>query len=545
VRRPPWPLVFVWLGTLAVFLPALRGEYVDDDLELLRSSPTFAGIAHLWDAIRAPFWGTDLGYWRPLTSALMCIGHALGSGHPWVTHAFALLAHLLAATLAFAILRRLDVATKRAAFAAAVFALHPCQVESVAWVAALGDPLAGAGTLGAVYGWIAWRQKGSHGWPLAACLGLGLALAAKESGLMALGWVVAADVALRVRGTRGPWRAGALGLGLVCAMWFVLRVLVFGDVRAGFDRGQLDVGAHGAHGALLRLYLATSFVALPTGWLAFTPYRWIPPEVASLARALALPAGLTCAALLAAWSAARGRRDVALLGALGMCVAIAPATLLPASLGPWPLADRYLYTASFGVAAVLVGSGRCRLGLAAFLVVVSACASALAVRHWRTHAGVVARALADCPQHPEGHFLHGHLERETAEAAAHAGRMSLAHAHHAAALAAYQRTLTYLQRPLYAGAHLRAVLGLNAQLGAAIAALGGNLEPVAVVRERVLALAAAHPDSAQVQLVLGVVHATASDFARAEAAWLRALALDPASQQAQFNLDRLRANLPR
>ncbi len=538
-RRPPWLLGVVLLCTLGVFLPALRGDYVDDDLDLLAASPTFAGIGYLWDAIRSPFWGFDLGYWRPLTSALMCVGHELGQGHPWPTHACALLAHLLATTLAYAILRRLDVEVKFAALAAALFALHPCQVESVAWVAALGDPLVGLGSLASLLGWIVWRQCGAAGWPVLAWFGFAFALAGKESGLMALGWIAAAELVLRRRGPTPRLHVGALGFLLLALAWLGLRMLVFGDARAGFDRGQLEIGAHGGHAAVLRLYLWTGFAALPTGWLGVTPYRWIPPEVDGLVRALGPQLALTACAVFAAMSAARARRDLAHLCALGFGIALAPAALLPASLGPWPLVDRYLYLAMFGVAAVLIGCGRCRVGLAITLVVVCAAVSIAQVPRWRTHEAVVARALADCARHPEPHYLLGNLERARAEGSSATPGQANAQAHGRTALAAYARVLSRLKRPLYAGEHLRRVLGLNAELGAALTALTGSLKPMPAIHADLVDLARRHPDSAQVQLALGVACATARDLAGAEVAWLRALALDPTSPQAAFNLERL------
>jgi protein O-mannosyl-transferase len=540
--RPPRALVLIWLATALVLGAALGGDYVDDDLDLLGASPAFAGIGHLGEAVRMPFWGYELSYWRPLTSAVMCIGHWLGGGHPWPTHLAALLAHLLATTLVFAILRRLGVQGTFAALAAALFALHPCQVESVAWVAAVGDPLSGAATLLALFGWIAWRERAGAGLPRLAWLGLALALASKESGVMTLGWLLAADVALRRRWPlpRGRWLLGWAGMAVVVAAWLGLRMLVFGDLAAGFDRGQLTLDLHGTDSVALRAYLGSSFVALPSGWLGITPYRWIPPTGAGLWAALPLRALAVLGAGIALVGAAQRQRELAWLGGLGFAFAIAPAVLAPASLGPWPLVDRYVYVAMFGVAAVLLGSGATRAWLGSVLVAVCAVCSAVAVPQWRSHDAVLARALADCPQHPEPHFMAGNAERLTAERprpgrdqAADVGR----HLH--AAVAAYARARARLQQPLYASAHLQRVLGPSIEVGTAMAQLQGQMRPAVAVYRQLDTTADQFPQDANVQIARGIAAAMAGNAAGAEVAWLRALELQPGNDQAAFNLGRL------
>lgn len=540
--RPPRALLLVWLATVLVFGAALRGDYVDDDLDLLGASPAFAGIGHLADAVRMPFWGYELSYWRPLTSAVLCVGHWLGGGHPWPTHAAALLAHLLATTLAFAILRRFGANGTFAALGAALFALHPCQVESLAWVAALGDPLSGAAILLALFGWLRFRERAGASLPLLAWLGVALALAAKESGVMALGWLAVADLLLRRRWPlpRGRWVLGWVGVAIVVAAWLGLRMLVFGDAAAGFDRGQLQLGLTGADSAALRAFLGSSFAAMPSGWLGITPYRVVPPTGGELWAALPLRALAVLGAVLAVASAARRQRDLALLGGLGFAVAIAPAVLLPASLGPWPLVDRYLYVALFGCAAVLLGCGAVRPWLGVVLVAVCAGVSAFAVPQWRDHATVVARALADCPQHPEPQFMRGNAERLAAEAEPPGPQQAAAVARHLRrAIAAYNRARTLLQQPLYAGAHLRHLFGPNLEIGTAMAQLQGQLRPPAAILADLTATAERFPDDANVQIARGIAAAVAGNAAVAEAAWLRALELQPGNDQAAFNLGRL------
>lgn len=551
--------MIVWLTVVAVYAPALAGGYVDDDLDLLAISPTFGGPGRLWEAVWSPFWGEDLGYWRPLTSAVMSLGHWAGGGHPWPTHLVALLCHLCATTLAFRILRRFGIAQVPAALAAAVFALHPVQVESVAWVAALGDPLAGVFVLLAVDAWLAWRQNGAASVPGLAWLGVGLGLASKESGVAAFGWLIAVEIACRAlpcgaapSGTAGGPTARRrrtafawAGVGAVAALWLAGRVLVFGDLGAGFGRGTLDLGVHGLHAVVLRVYLGLGLLAVPTGWLGFTPYRWVPPDLTGL---LAGAAPSLILVLLLGWALVATRRRHAALArfaVVGGLATLGPAVLLPQALGPWPLVDRYAYLLVFAVLSVAVAGGGCRTWLAACLAAVAAVKSASLVPLWRSHDRVVARALADCPHHPEPHFMLGNLELQRGDRSPAQQRPAARRAHYRRAVAAYGATRIRLQRPLYAGAHLRAVLGLNARLGAAMAAMAGRLRDLDAIRSELSELAAERPDSAQVLLALGAAHAEAGDAARAEAAWLQALTRPGLAHQAAFNLGRLYLRLGR
>ncbi len=81
--------------------------------------------------------------WHPLTTIshmLDCQLHGLKAGWHHFTNVFL---HTLAAILLFLALRQLTGAVWRSAFVAAVFAIHPLRVESVAWIAERKDVLSG------------------------------------------------------------------------------------------------------------------------------------------------------------------------------------------------------------------------------------------------------------------------------------------------------------------------------------------------------------------------------------------------------------------
>ena len=81
--------------------------------------------------------------WHPLTvlsHTLVCQVFGL---KPWGHHLTNVLLHALNAMLVFALLHQMTGARWRSLLVAALFALHPLRVESVAWVAERKDVLSG------------------------------------------------------------------------------------------------------------------------------------------------------------------------------------------------------------------------------------------------------------------------------------------------------------------------------------------------------------------------------------------------------------------
>ena len=85
----------------------------------------------------------DYFYWQPLTWLSHMLDCELYGLHPGGHHFTNVTIHALTAILAFAALFSLTGALWRSAFVAALFAIHPLRVESVAWVAERKDLLAG------------------------------------------------------------------------------------------------------------------------------------------------------------------------------------------------------------------------------------------------------------------------------------------------------------------------------------------------------------------------------------------------------------------
>ncbi len=122
-------------ATLAFYNPIVRNQFVDfDDLSyILKNSHVLGGLT--WATVKWAFTTFREGNWHPLTwlsHALDCqIFHLNPIGH----HYTSLFLHAANAVLLFLLLRRATGFTWPSLSVAALFALHPVNVESVAWAA--------------------------------------------------------------------------------------------------------------------------------------------------------------------------------------------------------------------------------------------------------------------------------------------------------------------------------------------------------------------------------------------------------------------------
>jgi protein O-mannosyl-transferase len=153
------------LATLLAYQPAWHGQPVwDDDAHITRAElRSLDGLARIWTHL-----GTTQQYY-PLAFSVFWAQYKLWGDATLGYHLVNILLHCLSAVLFLRILQRLEV--PGAFLAAAIFALHPVHVESVAWITELKNTLSGVFYLGAALAYLAFdrhRQK----WPYALALGL-------------------------------------------------------------------------------------------------------------------------------------------------------------------------------------------------------------------------------------------------------------------------------------------------------------------------------------------------------------------------------------
>jgi hypothetical protein len=166
-------------ATLAAFAGVLRNDwtYTDDPYYILQNPHVRPGCTP--DGIVWSLSGTLGGNWHPLTALAHMTNVSLFGLHPAGHHAVSLILHALNAALVAWALLEYSGAWWPSVAVAALFALHPLRVESVAWAAELKDVLSGALFLLTLLAYRRWVARPSPARHAALLLGFALALMAK------------------------------------------------------------------------------------------------------------------------------------------------------------------------------------------------------------------------------------------------------------------------------------------------------------------------------------------------------------------------------
>ena len=141
MRRELFIGLFLTVATLVVFWQVLDHDFVgyDDAKYVTDNHYVQAGLTK--EGLIWAFTTTHASNWHPLTWLSHMLDCQLYGLNPRGHHLTNVLFHLLNTLLLFLVLQRLTGAFWRSGFVAALFALHPLHVESVAWVAERKDVL--------------------------------------------------------------------------------------------------------------------------------------------------------------------------------------------------------------------------------------------------------------------------------------------------------------------------------------------------------------------------------------------------------------------
>lgn len=209
--------------TILAYRPALHGGFLwDDDDYIINNALLTAPHAwqRIWFSLDSP------SQYFPLTYSTFRVEHALWglntTGYHWVN----LLLHVGNALLVWAVLARLGVPGSW--LAAAIFALHPVQVESVAWITERKNVLMGFFFLLTLLAWIAFvNERTRRSW-IFYCLALifyVLALSAKATActlpvaLFLILWLQKKPITMHRLMQIVPFVILGVGMGLLVVWW--------------------------------------------------------------------------------------------------------------------------------------------------------------------------------------------------------------------------------------------------------------------------------------------------------------------------------------
>ncbi len=223
-RRRAWIFaLFLLAVTFIAYQPVWHAGFIWDDDAYLTQNPLLTapdGLRRIWFSLQSP------SQYFPLTYTTFYIERALWGLNPAGYHLINLLLHAANAVLVWRVLVRLRV--PGAWLAAAIFALHPVQVESAAWITERKNVLMGFFFLLTLWEWIRFiDEKTVRPWryySLALVFYI-LALSAKTTActlpaaLLLILWLKKMPVGWRRLAQVAPFVAMGIGMGLLTVWW--------------------------------------------------------------------------------------------------------------------------------------------------------------------------------------------------------------------------------------------------------------------------------------------------------------------------------------
>jgi protein O-mannosyl-transferase len=482
-------------GTFALYAGVRSHDFVNlDDRIFILDNPTLRlgwTLAGIWQALT-----TRLeAYWIPVTALSLQASAALHGFAPAGYLLTNVALHAANAVLLFLAFDRMTGATARSALVAAVFAVHPLHVESVAWASERKDVLSGFFFMAGLCLYASARGDrltASQRWGVLGALLLGLL--AKPM-LVTLPFVLLLLDVWPLRRPLSPARVTEKWPLFAAVAFFAALTVLTQEAHGALAYGRTIPFGDRAATALESWVWYVRTTAWPTGLAVFYPYA--PPP---LSRALVCATALAGATALAVSQVARRPWwTVGWLWYLGMLVPVIGLV----QAGNQARADRFMYLPLVGLLIPLVWACPARvLGVGTVLVVTAlAPVARRQIGYWRDTITLFERAVAVTRDNYVAHARLGEEYRGV-------DRLDLAERHYAEAIRI---------QPDWGGGY---------RLLASLRAAQGNAAEAEALYVRATAL---DPRDVQSWGDLGMLRLRRSAWDDARAALERATALDPDS----------------
>ena len=379
--------------TAALYAPVAGYGFVYDDRELVLQNPRLMS----WDQAPGYFTsdffshhaGVRIGYYRPVTLLWMRAVYAVAGPPQPLWHVAGILLHLATVAALYILLLRITMDWRAALAAAGLFALHPLQAETVAWVSAQGDLLATLFTILALYFAIA--RKGSVSYAsLAFAM---LAAFSKEAGVLA----PAAILAYELTRARGKDAVRAV-------LPYLLPMLLYAALRENALHG-VNLRPAGSYAAMSTL---TMVLTWPRVLAAYAAHLLLPWKLGLSYDVFPAQAWWPLAVLLALAAAAvwwlRGSSGQVRFGAAWLALCLLPALAIRNMTPALDFVhDRYAYLPMAALAVLaaswLANAQRWRWQAAGTVLVLMALGMLTyrTLPHWRNEIAAYSQAVQTAP----------------------------------------------------------------------------------------------------------------------------------------------------
>jgi tetratricopeptide (TPR) repeat protein len=542
-------------ATVAVFWQVGSHDFtgLDDGIYVTQNRHVVEGLTR--EGIAWAFSRRTVGLWHPLTWLSLMLDSQIYGRNPTGFHFTNLGFHLANVLLLFFVLFRMTGAELKSAFVAALFALHPLHVESVAWITERKDVLSTFFWFLTIWAYLKYFERGALKW-------YGIALLFFAMGLLSKPMLVTLPFVLLLL---DYWPLCRIGKNLTCSKsqlflekipFFVLAVIV--SIIAIFEQQEIvgliplqamSFWGRAANGLVSYVkYIEMMFC--PRNMSIFYPFEHVPPLWETLGSAVFIA---VISILVLRYIRKMPWLGVGWLWYLG--------TLIPVlglvQVGSHAMADRYTYVPFIGLFIAIVWSVpgflpnrwlnryqyNCLLSCVGIgLLVTLATVSWFQTRYWKDDITLFEHALAVNPNNVLAHNVLGNTLVSY-------GKINEAIDHYLEALRILPNQAdTHLNLGLAFGkqgklqeaiVEFNQALRANPNFAEAHSSLG-----VALAMEGKYQDAIAHylqalrisPDSPDLFLDIGAALASQGKTQEAAQSFTRAIQIDPNYAEAQYNL---------
>jgi Flp pilus assembly protein TadD len=391
--------------TVAAYQRVRLNEFIgyDDDTYLLDDHAIAEGLP----AVARDLWTNHGGpYWQPIVALSFGLDRSVfGSFRADLFHAENVAWHLACVLLVFSVLVAATGRVGRSAAVAALFAVHPVNVEAVAWAVERRTVLATAFALAAMLAYVSWTRRATAWKAATVLLFTLLGTLSKPMVVILPALLLLLDLwpLRRLEGALLRRCVEKIPVGLVC---LTTAAIVLMRPKPDDPEGRplaLRVG-----NALVSVWRHLGHLGWPAGLGLFYPFPdvlapWLPP----LAAAGILGVSLAAVALVR-------RAPFVCFGWFWFLSCLLP-TLGLTQIGTWPaLADRFAYLAEIGLFVAVVWSVAefvrrpvVHRVAAAGVTAALGCATVYYVEFWRDSVRLFGRAVEVAPESGHMHFSLG------------------------------------------------------------------------------------------------------------------------------------------
>jgi len=336
----------LFAATLVIYIPAMKAGFIWDDDSYLLNNRNLLSLEGLWRI----WFSTDSPQYYPLVFTTFWVEQHIWGLAPAGYHAVNVVLHAANSLLLWALLKRLGIGY--AYLGALLFAVHPVQVESVAWITERKNVLSAFFYLLSALSFLRYEDRGGRGSYILSLVLFIPALLSKTvtcslpAALLVIRWMRGKKIDFRYLLSLAPFFAAGLAMGLVTVWW---ELNIVGAKGNEWDLGLLDRLI--LPGRVALFYLGK--LAYPSE-LVFIYPKWevSASEVSQWAYTAAL-VGILAALFLLRKKVGRGPLASLLFFLLSLFPALGFFNIYPFQYSY--VADHFQYLASAGIFALFAG----------------------------------------------------------------------------------------------------------------------------------------------------------------------------------------------